>query len=610
MSTKRPEYKRLDPNVPNRLKSSHSRGAGNSEYVRMRHPEFHRRDAEGQPTALLDFPGYGDPEEGVVLKDSPCDPFSNTDCFLLDGFDRTLLGGSYSDGSSFASPDYYYAQKSGASDATGDGDNPFELVSDEGARDRDIDSYLGTAAHGWTSNPGLGCGGLDFTFTGWKEKTPWWKYTVPAHPADMAGITFGPITFVAPTGLAGGTVGQLEGAQVVVKSSEPTSVRDGTVVANLVNGVSTTVYIPGSSIPAEGGEFWIGVIPGWQANLGGYTCGFRWPWMDGKGNSAKAYYNETPVAIWQIWDAASEDWGYSNDANADGAFFDGNLPWVVAASGGTYGMDGGFAYLTAAAGSPQTLFLTMAGGADVDLPDDYDEPVGEPWTSDLGVRMRARFRLTTAGSLTETGTRYLSFRWQDGRNEYKAVVHLGDAGNAQGLTISDEVNSANVVKDITEGAFMWVSLDTRNPGYLRGKLWTEGSAYGSGEPAIWDVEATVEDTTEDGVTGNFFEIGISAGNATGADQTVEVDSVCFAQGADDCKWVQERIGQADGNKILFATSQASKEGSLWFFVDGLHVRTTVDDANKGTFRPVDNTSPDENAVLVARYRVDLNPDGD
>ena len=604
-------YDRESPNIPNRDKSTHSTTAEHSSEVRKRHPEYHKSRADASPeTYLLNIPGSEPPEDGVVNKDVPCEPFADTACYPLDDFNRTLAGGTYSGGSAFSTGVHYRGHESGESDGLTASPTPFTIELNNGIPlDTSVDSTLGNAAHSWVSGVSLGCGGLSFTFTGWTERSSWYKFTVPAHPASAAGITFGPITFVAPTGLAGGTVGQAEGALLLVNAEEPTGNYDGTAVTTLANGVSTTVYIPIGYIPAEATEFWIGVAPNWRADLGSYTCGFRWPWMDGKGNSAKGYTNETPTGTWQIWDASGDDWGYGSDGS-DNPFFSGNLPWNVAASGGTFGYNGDHLYLTAAAGGQQTLVATMPGADEADVADDYDEELGEPWTSEYGVKMKARFRLTTAGSTSESGSRYLRFRWQDGRNEYSAEVHLGDASDAQGLTISDELNSANVDKDITEGSYMWVSLDTRNPGYLRGKLWTEGAAFGSGEPPIFDVESTVEDTTESGVTGNFFEIAMSVGNATGADQTIEVDMVCFANGADDCLWVQERIGQGDGIKNLFATAQAYKEGSLWFFVDGMHVRTVPDDLNKGTFYPVDYVAPADDAVLVARYRVDLNPDGD
>lgn len=611
---KRPDYRRLDPNVPNRLKSSHSRGSGNSDYVRFRHPEFHRREDDANPESyLLDIPGAMDPEEGVISLDTPCNPFQDTTCYLLDDFNRSLTVDTYSAGDSI-SVEHYSAFTSGPSiclEGEVDEDGNFGIDGPMGIPyNTSVDSSLGSGAHGWVGNPGCGCDGLDFTFTGWFERSYWLKMTVPAHPAQMAGILIGPLTFIAPTGLAGGTVGQAEGAQILVASSEPTSVYHGTSVGVLANGVAQTIHIPPSHVPAEGAELWVGIAPNWRANLGSYTCGFRWPWMDGKGNSAQCYVNGTATTTWATWDASGNDFGYGSDGDAQGAFFDGNLPWDMTSTGGSWGIDGDDLYLTVAAGNTFVLTATMNGASTANLDDSYDAAVGEPWTEDSGVKMNARFKLTTAGSTSESGRRYLQFRWQDGYNEYKGRVELGDTSYAQGLTLSDETAESFKAKDIEEGTWSWFQLDTRNPGYLRGKLWTEGTAMGSGEPPIYDLEVSIEDTTESGVTGNFFEVQISAGNQTGADQTVEIDRICFARGGEDCIWVQERIGQGDGLTNLFGTPQPYKEGSLWFFVDGLHVRTTPDDANKGTFYAVDNNSPAENAVLIARYRVDGNPDGD
>ena len=617
---KRPDYTRLDPNVPNRLKSSHSRGSGNSEYVRHRHPEYLRRDGDGAPGGdemyLLDIPGSGDPEEGSVSKDVPCNPFADTRCYALDLFDRTFSGGTYSAGSSAGTYTHWKAISNGDSHChIPDHSNPtpFALTGPDlnYFKDKEVWSSLGTGAiaHPW--NPGCGCAGLDFTFVGWKEESVWHKVTLNAHPADMAGITYGPIIFRGNIGLAGGTVAYNAGGLLAVSTTEPTSVRDGTVIAALPTGVEKTIFIPAAYIPAEGEDLWIGILPAWQAHLGDYTCGFRWPWMDGKGNSGAAHYDEVPVVTFQTWDAAADDWGSGIDQSDTDSFFEGGLPWNVAVSGGTVGINGDALYLTVSPPVQQTLVATMPGVDGWGPDDDDDDGVyGEPWTSDFGVRMKARFRLTTAGSLTEDGSRYLKFEWHDGRQPVSVTVHLGDADYNQGLSVADEVSTAYTEKDITEGSWMWVSLDLRNPEYLRGKMWLEQGAFGSGEPPIYDVQVSMSDDSELPTEDNYFRISMQAGNETGDDQTIEVFGVWFCNGSDDCYWVEERIGQGDGTTTKYATSMAYKPGSLWFFVDGHHLRTVSDDYNQGTFYGVDYAAAADDAVLVARYRVDLNPDGD
>jgi hypothetical protein len=250
-------------------------------------------------------------------------------------------------------------------------------------------------------------------------------------------------------------------------------------------------------------------------------------------------------------------------------------------------------------------------GSSLDNPadDDYD-PKGEPWTLETGVRMKARFRVTTAGSLTEAGQRHISFKWHSGTSVQKATVWLGDTGHNEGLTIGEEAGTDTIEKAISEGAWMWVTLDTRNPDYLRGKLWAEATAFGSGEPPVADAVVTTNDDAQEPTNNDFFEMVISAGNMTGADQTVEIDGIWFCGSGSDCKWVQARLGQGDGKTLKYETPQPFKPNSLWFFVDGHHVRTVTDDVNKGTFYSVDGLAAYENAVLVARYLVDENPDGD
>lgn len=594
-----------------RPKHEHT-GIGSTEsYVHIRHPDSNRNKGGDGPfggeTYLLDIPGSESPESGVP--DPNCNPFADVTCYPLDDFARTYSGGTYSAGDSAGSLTHYRGSTSGPSTGLEGVETPFTL---EESTDRSIDSTLGSGARSWLDNPGLGCEGLSFTFIGWWERSHWWKLTVPEHPANMAGMTIGPLTFIAETGLAGGRVGQAEGATLVVKGSEPTSVRDGTPVAHLANGVTQNVFISGGHIPAEGGELWFGVIPNWRADLGSFTCGFRWPWMDGQGNSATCYVLEgNQTVTWQIWDGAADAWGSGLDGDTTGAWWSGNLPWDVSATGGTFGYNGEALYLTVPAGSNETLIATMPGVDEWGPSSDDDEgDYGEPWTSEFGVRMKARFKLTTAGSLTEAGLRDLRFRWHNGLAPVSVTVHLGDTERAQGLAVESEGAPVFTAKDITEDSWMWVSLDARNPGYLRAKMWVEGTTYGSGESAAFDVQASLDDDSEDPSQANYFEVRIRLGNETGADQTVQVDGIWFCNGGDDCDWVEERIGQGDGSRNVFYTSMPYKPNSLWFFVDGLHVLTDTLDYNQGEFQTIDKLPVAENAIMVARYRVDLNPDGD
>lgn len=603
MFDKRSRIPPIPKTEPPRPKTGHS-NLYESHPVRKRHPEFHGPTDAVEAIALPNMLAQ-DAEEGVLDLDMPCEPFADTKCYLLDGFSRVLTGDSYTpsvDGGAWSAGQKYQAYETDGS-----------AFSFTASNYMGVWSTLGSAAYGWTTNPGLGCTGLDFTFTGWLRRETWQVFTVPAYPTDVAGLTLGTYTFTAPTGIRGGTVGQLEGASLVVLSSAPSGMGQGTVVAHLPSGVATTAFIPASLLPAEGGTLYVGVVPNWSANYGGYTCGWAWPWMDGQGHSAKGYYDSSLTATWQSWAVSADDWGAAASDDDTGAWWEGNLPWAVAASGGAYGYDGDSLYLTVAAGGQETLTATMKGTSTADIADDNDAAMGEPWSAENGVAMKVRFKLTTAGSVSEAGSRYLRFRWHDGRDVLTCVVRLGDMEYGQGLVVydGDGYDADNyVAKDITEGTWMWLELDSRNPAYLKARMWAEGGMYGSGMPVKHDIVVERNDGAESPSRDDYFEISISAGNMTGADQTVAVDAVYFCGSGADCDWVQEYMGQGDGSTFLFETAQAFKPDSLWWFVDGLHTRIESVDAERGQFRSPLSIPAAIGANIVARYRVDLNPAGD
>lgn len=605
-----------EPNIPNEAKSVHSGPAFNKPEIRKRHPEYHKGGADaGQ---------VNDTAEAPDIEEKCCEPFYDIDTYQLDGFTRNVTGGTYSADTSWTATGMYHASARGSSDCVDHSfpENPDQNFLLTGPHQyptyrklKFVVSTLGTGAYGWTSNPGCGCGGLSFTFAGWRESSYWVKYTVPAHPADAAGLTVGPLTFNGRLGLAGGRVSLDAGGVLVVNTNEdgPTGVYDGTAVSVLPSATEVTHFVPIREVPAEGSTLWIGIIPNWRAELGGVTCGFRWPWMDGQGNSAEATVTDaSPFPVtWQVWDAAADEWGSGGDAGADGAYFEGNLPWSVARSGGSNGIDGDNLYFTVSAGAQETLVATMQGESTADIDDSMEDPVGDPWSGDYGARMLARFKLVTAGSTTETGRRFMRFRWQDTVNEYAVTVNLGDTVYDQGLLLNDVTQTATKAIDITEGVWMWVSLDTRNPNYIRAKMWEEQGAWRSGEPPIYDLQIANNDgTSEADVEGDFFEIAMSLGNQTGADQTVYIDGIWFSNGAPDGYWVQERIGQGNGVHSTFAASMPHRDQTMWLFADGVHVPISVVDTEAGTFRSVDNVIASEDMVLYARYMVERDPPAD
>ena len=592
--------------------SRHAGVSPNDSTTRIRHPEFAADDPrETRQTVYLSDTAFADPEPGLRDLDSVCVPAADTACYLLDDFNRTLVGNSYStsgDGGAWPSISKFQGDHIENGTTLEDEGFNYTAVTDwRSGQTGNVSSFVGNVAWAATnpSRPASDCTS-GFLFTGWTQYDAWGEYVVPAHPTDLAGITLGPITF-HDNDTWGGT-SAADGAWLIVSSSEPTGIGQGTVVAHLPQDTATTVFIPGGLIPAEGSTLYVGVTPKWGADLGEWGCGYQWPFNNGDFDSGAGKINDwTDTITWKSWDTVADAWGAAKSGDDTGAWWDGNLPWEVAASGGTFGIDGNALYLTAAAGGQQTLTATMVGSSLYNPGDADDTSYQEPWTEDSGINMKARWKLTTAGDVTEAGSRYLYFKWHDGYDLQTVTVNLGDMDNAQGLTLTQDINSTTVVKDITEGSWMWVRIDTRNPDYIRAKMWVEGGTYGSGEPPVWDVAINRASDAEVPTRDDYFEVGISAGNATGADQTVAVDDIWFCGAGEDCEWVTEKIGEGDGESVTFVTSQAFKTGTLWFFIDGFHTRTVTTDIDAGEFRPVQSIAPAAKSTLVARYLVDSIP---
>jgi hypothetical protein len=382
------------------------------------------------------------------------------------------------------------------------------------------------------------------------------------------------------------------------------------------HNTATTIFISKDNIPEEGGELWIGIQPNWYADYGGFTCGFRWPWMDGQGNSAQCYVNLGGSYTWQSYDTGADEWGSSASDDDTGAWFEGNLLWYLTGPDtADYGFDGNHLYVTAPAGGTTVVSATLPGEDEQTPPDDNDDAMGAPWTLPSGVAMKARCKVTTAGDTSEAGERYLRFRWASGRDLITGEVKLGDQNYDEGILLYDsdgtsDDNSNYVAKSFTNSGYFWVMIDARNPEYLTAKLWDEGDGFGSGQPAKHDIRLETGDTSENPVHRDYFEITMSGGNMTGADQTIQVDTVLFCGSGEDCDWVEEYMGIGDGETYRFYTAQPYKPSSLWLFVDGFHVRAVTEDYVAGQFRSNYSLPAAVGANMVARYLVDENPAGD
>ncbi len=533
--------------------------------------------------------------------DHECFAIADTACYLLDDFDRVVAKPAYSasgDGGAWSVKSGHIA-RDWQTKAREDEDFAF---SDMLVVWGEVESYVGSGYDPHTSLPAwASCGIGENAFSGWKETEVWYKYTVPVHPTSMAGFTV-PLAATSKGGVAS-TYGYL----ARVTTTEPSDLQQGTVLGTWL-GSSSTFFVPGSVVPDAGGTIYIGITPAWHANFGNYVCGFNWPRNTGQENSGYAHTPGSasiPSPAWQSWDASATDWGAGLAGDDTGSWWEGRLPWVMSGTGmESAEMDGASLKLTVASGSNLSLVARMDGDSVFQPPDsDTDEQYGSAWIHDNGVAVAMRFRITTAGVVADAGTRHLYMEWADGRDVLRATINLGDPQNAEGLTVSDDTNTTTILKAVTEGSWMWLKMDTRNADHLRAKMWVESSLLGSGEIATWDVDITRSADTEVPVNNDYFEIGMMAGNAAGDAQVIEVERVVVCGPADaNCQWVIEKIGEGSTTEVItFTTSMPYKQGSLWFFVDGVHVRTKRVSVTDGTFRGIGGGIPDANAVLVVRY---------
>jgi hypothetical protein len=226
-----------------------------------------------------------------------------------------------------------------------------------------------------------------------------------------------------------------------------------------------------------------------------------------------------------------------------------------------------------------------------------DEQHGSPWDHENGVRMKMRFKVLTSGDPATGTARSVYFGFADNRDVIRATVDLGDASRAAGIRLLASEQTDSKAKTIPEEEWLWLVIDTRHLDYVRAKVYSESD----GEPPYWDVEVIVPEGAETPTKQDYLEIGLSAG-LTGTTDTIYVDSVFACGPADrDCQWVEEKLGDGDGVTQTFTTSMPFKTGSLWFFVDGFHVRTYTIDKDAGTFRANPAYHAAIGAELVARY---------
>jgi hypothetical protein len=413
-----------------------------------------------------------------------------------------------------------------------------------------VSSFIGSKATGWTQQvPGVSpCGGWDFWFAGWEDRETWYKFTVPAHPAGMAGITG---TLQTDIGAAPSAAAQA-GIDVVALGSAPTTTWEGTVIGNIQPGGNIVFLVPGAMVPAEGGEMWIGLRPAWKCNYGEEYCGWSWPQFNGAGNSGRFFSPPWVTGLaWATWTTAGTSLGSA--AVVDEAPWEGGNAWHDGGIEGSpvYGMDGSSYYVEAEAESGHGMDMLGPG-------EDEDEP-GGPWGD--GWMLDILFTVDAHGAGTG-GPRTIEVRTTGDLWQTVGTVHLGDATRAEGISVAGPTTTDYVAKALTLGEKWTARFDSRS-GRMRGKLWKVGDRM----PAKWDVEVDIDETTDDG---DRFELWTRVGNGAGNSQKVNILRLDAAQMArDDQRIVRERIGFANGDEHIFKPSHQFREETLRFYVNGV-----------------------------------------
>lgn len=590
MRTRKEIFEELEPNYPNRKKSVHGRGGGQAGHVRIRHPEHHK-SYDGGPDGSPELPMD-------AVQPCECPPADAIPDCVLDDFKRVVSPPTYSPGDPGLTYIAQYQLKQYALHYAPFDVQPLTFIASNSVHW--IDSYKGSYYLPWTTRPAGSCVSLDNYFNGWMEREAWTKFLVTAKPDNVAGIVFSAVDAPSAEG-----VGPANGFAVRVASAQPSSLRAGTLVGTIPNNGVADIFVPAHLIPAEGEYLWMGMTPNWMCDhdTGWWICGWTWPWRSGEGNSgglaASAWEFALTTRTWQVWDAAEMDYGSPNSGDGDCDW--GDLPpWQIVTDGTAPTVDGSKLCFTVAAGAPKSMSMTLPGASAVS-PDDADDlDYREPWTNEDGTNIKVLFHLTTAGSLTEAGTRSFSMSWHDTRDLIRGTVYLGDTSHAQGLSLFvDDVESAFVAKDIAEGAWHWLRIDTRHPDYARMKFWPTTS----GEPVAWDIDVLRTDSADRPTTDNFFQLAMTLGNMTGADQTLCIDKIVIGGTGSAFRWVVEYLGDGDGLTSVFHTSQSYQSGTLSFFVDGLHVMPFEIDATLGSFSALQQWPAAAGARIVARYMV-------
>lgn len=590
------KHKTVHSNDLGDFHSRHDRyGFGTSHHLKGNPEE------DGRPGGLL---GLGD--AGVIISPSDrcCDHHNIGDPreWQFDDLDRTWTAPSIIDGASVGASMTYWKIIESANKLY-EVAEPY-IVADTFSGSK-IGSYVGVGAYGWTTNPGLGCTGFKFTFTGWALTGAGYTLTVPTKPASVAGMKIG---FINTTDSGVADDNELF---VYVSSELPTTVRDGQLAGiYLANRIEQFITIPANVIPAEGETMYIWIAPGWDANYGGFACNFNWPYNTGEENSGRASVKIETDPIWQTYSSGSSDLGETPEHGDADSGHENNVPWwdggipleLVSVPGEAvdYGMTGGYLYLTADAPTYLTVkYSEYEGEQEGEDGEDYNDEstdLASPWSREFWT-MRDSFEMDVVGSLTTAGTREILWEVSSDTVHVKAYAYLGDAEERTGIGIDTGDGVTRFDFDFSADVKYGVRVDCRNGVTARMRVWDIDAGD---EPARWDIEIPLVETAADD---DYFLITISAGNgAAEADQTVKLYGSWWAGSVDGGYWVDQWLGVGDGWNVDFLTPQRYVPNSLAVRVDGFWVSPAETDPYRTQYQ-MDN-EPAADAYMRARYLVD------
>ena len=526
--------------------------------------------------------GGGTPADGAnkVIRGRPGSA-ADTDPHPLDLFNRVVSPPTISTGTTIVAGAITKmgTAQVGRSHAEVPVDFGFAFVS--GTHSTPPGSYLGSWYSGWTSRPTwTHCAGLDNSFQGYKQHERWYKFTIPAHPTDPAGIKL-----TLATGAAGGApgpgYGEVGSLEFVVLPNQPTDIRQGTVFGELKANSSGSFVIPYASVPASGSDLWIGVRTKWECNkedIYNYVCGWSWPqwshsWVkDAYGQPYGGYSGTIQIAsvtaaVWQVWDSSAVDFG-TTDTPPDAPWVGGNAVQDDGNEGSpTWSMDGKDFVVASEVASGKGLVV-------VGEREDEDALYG-PWSDSLWA-VRMPFTIDAVGDVAAAGQRHIELVTTGDGERAIGRVQLGDGDYPMGIYVAGPNEQAFLAKTITAGAKWQAKFDTRAE-VLRGKLWLSSD----GEPANWDVEVALAET-EDEL--DRYSLWVRVGNGAGFSQEARVHGLYGYESAGvGHRVVKEFIGFADGLTKNFKTAHRYRKGTLRGYVNGHAVGPDTQDPEGAAF---------------------------